>query len=265
MHFRLKSGLALGYLPSGQGDVTLVMLHPIGLCAGVYGPLASELAGRYRVLAVDHLGHGESDVPAVAQSIESMAAAVHELIEALAGPRVVLIGCSMGSSVAATVAAMAPKSVAALILSNSSHSASSDRHAALTQRSREAQRGMTAMLDSTIKRWFPADALVNRSEAVATVNGWLLRGDPVVHSWCWLALRDFSYEPLFPALTLPTLVIGGALDGAANPSAVKALAAALPNAEHHEVAGSAHLSPFDQPRDFARAVDHFLHRKIGTG
>lgn len=265
MRFRLKSGLALGYVPAGRGDVTLVMLHPVGLRAQMWAPLAAELATEYRSLAIDLPGHGESDVSAVAQSIADMAASVREIIDVLAGPRVVLVGCSMGSAVAASVAAGAPPGVEALVLSSSSLGQSPERMAALNQRAAEARRGMAAMLDNTVKRWFPANALVNNSERVSTVTGWLLAGDPIVHARGWLALRDFDYAPLLPALKLPTLVIGGEHDEAAKPPAVRALAAALPDAEYRELPGAAHLSPFDQPRLFAAAVRDFLGRRLASG
>jgi pimeloyl-ACP methyl ester carboxylesterase len=264
MRFRLKSGATIGYVPRGRGDITLVMLHPIGLRAQVWGRLARELENEYRSLAVDLPGHGESDVSSAPQSIADMAASVREVVDTLAGSRAVLVGCSMGSAVAATVAAAAPPNVEALVLSNSSFGHSPERFTALTQRSAEAQRGMRAMLDNTIKRWFSVDALVNRADLVSEVRDWLLAGDPIVHSRGWLALRDFDYEPLLPALTLPSLVIGGEHDEAARPPAVAALAAALPNAEHRQIAGAGHLAPFDQPRLYADAVGDFLRRKLGS-
>jgi pimeloyl-ACP methyl ester carboxylesterase len=265
MRFRLKSGLALGYLPSGRGETTLVMLHPIGVRAQVWQALAAELASEYRVLAVDAPGHGDSDVPSSPMSIGDMAASVQELLEAIGGDRIVPIGCSMGSSMAAALAAMSSSAkIAALVLSNSSYQPSAERGTAHIQRAEAAKLGMPNVLETTLNRWFSAEVLTTRPEMVAQVARWLLAGDPVVHSWCWAALGNFSYEPLLPALTMPTLAIGGELDKAAPPTATRALAEALPAGSYAEIAGAGHLSPLEHPAEFAAALRQFLRDQLGA-
>ncbi|MDB5563209.1 MAG: hydrolase [Hyphomicrobiales bacterium] len=266
MRFRLKSGHALGYLPSGRGETTLVMLHPIGVRAQVWQALAAELASEYRVLAADAPGHGESDVPSGPMSIGDMAASVQELLEAIGGDRIVPIGCSMGSSMAAALAAaMSPSGkIAALVLSNSSYQPSAERGTAHIQRAEAAKLGMPNVLETTLNRWFSAEVLATRPEMVAEVARWLLAGDPVVHARCWAALGNFSYEPLLPALTMPTLAIGGELDKAARPMATRALAEALPAGSYVEIAGAGHLSPLERPAEFAAVLRKFLRDHLGA-
>lgn len=46
-----------------RGEV-LVVCHATGFCGRAYEPLASELAGRFHVFALDFRGHGDSTVPA---------------------------------------------------------------------------------------------------------------------------------------------------------------------------------------------------------
>jgi pimeloyl-ACP methyl ester carboxylesterase len=262
VRYRLKSGAAIAYTPGGSGATTLVMLHPVGLRGAVWSKVAGELAGEYRTLAVDLPGHGESDVPARRQSIEDMAASVLEMVATIGGDRVVLIGCSMGSAVAAAAAATGDKKIAGIVFSNSSHVHGPDRHKSLTARADSARMGMAATLDTTMKRWFTHEILATRADLTGPVTDWLLQGDPIVHAWCWEALRDFDYAPLFPKLTLPALVIAGSLDQSASTKAVQALAAALPQAEYREIDGVGHLSPWERPRDYAGLLREFLTTKL---
>jgi pimeloyl-ACP methyl ester carboxylesterase len=258
MKYRLKSGATIAYAPGGSGDMTLVMLHPVGLRGAVWTKVADELADEYRTLAVDLPGHGESDVPPRRQSIEDMAVAVLELIATVGGERVVLIGCSMGSAVTAAAAASADKKIAGIVLSNSGGGRGPERHKSLTARADAARKGMAASLDTTMKRWFTHEVLATRADLTAPVTDWLMEGDPIVHAWGWEALREFDYTPLFAKLTLPALVIAGTLDQSASTAAVQAVASALPNAEYREIEGAGHLSPWERPRDYAALVREFV-------
>jgi pimeloyl-ACP methyl ester carboxylesterase len=258
MKYRLKSGAAIAYAPGGRGDTTLVMLHPVGLRGAVWSKVAAEFAGEYRTLAVDLPGHGESDVPSRRQSIEDMADAVQELIATIGGEHVVLIGCSMGSAVTAAAAASGDKKIGGIVLSNSGGGRGPERHKSLTARADAARKGLAATLETTMKRWFTHEVLATRADLTGPITDWLLAGDPVVHAWGWEALREFDYEPLFPKLTLPALVIAGTLDQSASTTAVRALASALPQAEYREIEGAGHLSPWERPRDYAALLREFL-------
>ena len=120
----------------------VVFVHGLRTSATMWRHQVAALEARgTRAVAIDLPGHGDSDVTSAAQSIADMAASVREFVDALGGSRVVLVGCSMGSAVAATVAAAAPPNVKALVLSNSSFGHSPERFAALSKRSTEARNG----------------------------------------------------------------------------------------------------------------------------
>ena len=76
------------------------------------------LASRYRIVAIDALGHGQSDrlrddelvgegLDAAAAAMDALVETTAEAIEAISGP-IVLIGHSMGGATAAVVAATRP-------------------------------------------------------------------------------------------------------------------------------------------------------------
>ena len=57
------NGIRHHYLEWGDDAAgpPLLMLHATGLCAAPWQPIARRLAARYRVLAFDQRGHGDTD------------------------------------------------------------------------------------------------------------------------------------------------------------------------------------------------------------
>lgn len=56
------NGIRHHYLGWGDaGNPPLLMLHATGLCAWPWKPMARRLARRYRVLAFDQQGHGDTN------------------------------------------------------------------------------------------------------------------------------------------------------------------------------------------------------------
>jgi len=74
-----------------------------------------ELGGALRMVALDLPGHGESD-PAPAASVEAHAAAVADFLSALERGPSVVIGHSLGGSIAIALAARRPDLVRGLVL-----------------------------------------------------------------------------------------------------------------------------------------------------
>lgn len=56
-------GHQIAYLDIGEGSQTLLMVHGNPVSSHVYAPLIDELSGRYRCIAPDLLGFGQSDKP----------------------------------------------------------------------------------------------------------------------------------------------------------------------------------------------------------
>ncbi|MFE0106739.1 alpha/beta fold hydrolase [Streptomyces sp. NPDC059009] len=65
-------------------------------------------------------------------------------------------------------------------------------------------------------------------------------------------------------ITVPTLVLGGERDFAARPEESVALAAALPDATSHVLAGCGHFPMLEAPEVFATHVSSFIHSTLGT-
>jgi pimeloyl-ACP methyl ester carboxylesterase len=108
-------GLKFHYLDWGGDGTPLLALHGFSGHAHTWDHTARALCGRYRVLALDQRGHGDSDWAPLYGS-RSMVEDVLHLLDALEVERTVLMGLSMGGNVAYLFAATHPERVERLVV-----------------------------------------------------------------------------------------------------------------------------------------------------
>ncbi len=105
-------GARLSIMEAGTGPPALA-LHGLGATKGSFLPTVAALSDRFRVIAVDQPGFGDSDKPiGAAYDARFFAAAANALLDALELERVHLIGNSLGGRVALELALRHPDRVA---------------------------------------------------------------------------------------------------------------------------------------------------------
>jgi pimeloyl-ACP methyl ester carboxylesterase len=92
-------GDRVAYLDEGAGEV-LLLVHGIGGSADCWRDVVHKLAARYRVIAVDLLGHGQSDKPRGDYSLGAFAVWLRDFLDALDIRYATVIGHSFGGGVA---------------------------------------------------------------------------------------------------------------------------------------------------------------------
>ena len=92
--------IRLHYLEWPGSGPPAVLLHGRGLCAQVWRPTAESLASRFRVVAMDLRGHGDSDKPG-GYNWENVAPDLKGFVEGLGLRDILLIGHSRGAVLAA--------------------------------------------------------------------------------------------------------------------------------------------------------------------
>ena len=120
----LTGGQRLFSLQAGpaSGGPPLVFLHGLGGSHATWLNLLSAIADRYRVIALDLPGHGQSDKPDPAESdysVAGMATLVAEAIASTTKDPVMLVGHSLGGAVAIKIALERPELVSGLVLIDS--------------------------------------------------------------------------------------------------------------------------------------------------
>jgi len=107
-------GATLVFEDFGSGARPVVLLHGIGMGRSVYIDLVQRLGGR--VIGIDLPGFGEAPEPRRTLTMERHADLVAAFLRSREVADAVVLGHSMGSQVAAEVAARHPDVVSALIL-----------------------------------------------------------------------------------------------------------------------------------------------------
>jgi 3-oxoadipate enol-lactonase len=248
----------------GQG-VPLVMLHAVGTSGRLWWQHIPRLAQRFRVLAVDLPGHGQSPKTEGSLSIEGMSAELYRTLQVLNLLRVHLVGLSLGGMVAQMLAVDHPSSVSSLTLCDTRCDVEPPQAQVLEERARAVEEGgMSALVGSILERWFAPGFSAKRPDVVAEVEKLLLAADPVVNAQTWRAIARLNVASRLPNLHLPALVINGSLDNSIPPGEGERLAGLL-ETRLVELPGCAHMAPLEAPERFMDLLEPFVSNSDLTG
>ncbi|MGH3542109.1 MAG: alpha/beta fold hydrolase [Mycobacterium sp.] len=115
LQFRTIHGYRRAFRIAGSGPVIL-LIHGIGDNSTTWAAVQAKLAQRFTVIAVDLLGHGQSDKPRADYSVAAYANGMRDLLSVLDIERVTVIGHSLGGGVAMQFAYQFPQLVERLVL-----------------------------------------------------------------------------------------------------------------------------------------------------
>lgn len=114
-HFVSQGANRIHYVTAGQGNRTIVLVHGWSCHLGFWREQIPALVDKARLILVDLPGHGQSDKPQTAYTMDFFAAAVLAVLRDAKVDQAVFIGHSMGGAVIARVHHHAPEKVAALV------------------------------------------------------------------------------------------------------------------------------------------------------
>ncbi|MAM39073.1 MAG: 3-oxoadipate enol-lactonase [Sphingobium sp.] len=250
-------GCRIAYRLDGpEAAPVLLLSNSLGTAMEMWAPQMPALARSFRVLRYDSRGHGQSDAPAGAYSMDRLGRDVIELLDALAIPKVRFCGLSKGGMVGQWLGIRAPERLECLVLANTSPfmgppSSWDGRIAAVHEG------GMAGLVDAVLERWFTPSFLATGEEQIAPVRAMLTATDPGGYAGCCAAIRDMDMRPMLGLITTPTLVIGGSQDPATPPPHSELLASSIASARL-VMLPAAHLSNVEQAEAFTGALfDHF--------
>ncbi len=113
--FVTVDGRRMHYIEAGEGP-PMLLLHSGGASAYEYEHVIMPLAARYRVIAWDMAGHGDSDPLLSHHAIEDHAAILLGFADAIGLDRFILGGASIGGYIAMHVAIVSPERLERLLL-----------------------------------------------------------------------------------------------------------------------------------------------------
>jgi len=274
-------GVSIFYREAGPPDAPAVLLlHGFPSSSFMYRNLIPPLAQRYRVIAPDYPGFGQSDFPPATRysyTFEQLARTMQRFTEVVGVQRYALYIQDYGAPIGLRMALAHPERVSALIVQNGNAyaeglSAGWDPLRAYwqqpTQRNREGLRG-----------WLTAEGI--RQQYVAGVPEHLLeRFSPDTWTLDWSLLQrpgnidvqldlfgDYQhnvalyprFQQLFREQQFPTLIVWGSHDVFFTLAGAQAYRRDLPNAQL-QLLDAGHFALETHAREIAAAMLEFLAR-----
>jgi pimeloyl-ACP methyl ester carboxylesterase len=234
--------------PVDQGQL-FVLLHGAGGSAALWQRQLTGLGERHSVVALDSPAHGRSNGVAGLASIDAHVDLLTRFAGALDLRPFVLVGHSLGATIAVAFAARHAALVRGLVLIAPTLQA--DCAAAITSL-REVVMGRLPQQFSP-EFFSPGTApTVMREFFTAYVTT-----DPRVRLCDLEAAHGFDGAPLCRSIATPTLVLAGADDQIVPATASAAVAAAIPGARFESIAAAGHALALEQPGAVNTAMASF--------
>jgi len=111
----MVESVRLHYLTAGQGP-TLILLHGYTQTSRMWKPIIPLLAGKFRVIAPDLPGIGDSAIPKDGLDMKTAAVRIHALAKSLGIEKARVVGHDIGLMVAYAYAAQFPAETEKLVL-----------------------------------------------------------------------------------------------------------------------------------------------------
>jgi len=248
-------GVRIAVTVSGAGPQHLVLVHGFRNAGAVWAPLMRRLPEHFTAVAPDLPGCGTSDRPASWErcTVGAYARDVVAIIEAHGLTRPVLIGHSLGGSIAIRVALDQADLLGGLVLIGPGSTRGLDflsveQIEALT---RQTDDELKALARAAFRRPPPPEEFERMMDVVRSASPQHVEG--VVRS-----ARDFHVESELAGLTSPTLVIAGDRDGHVPIRNHLATAMAIPRRGLQVFTDVGHVPWIEVPEEFDRVLLRFL-------
>jgi pimeloyl-ACP methyl ester carboxylesterase len=250
------NGIHINVRDRGRGEPTLVLLHYWGGSSRTWAELIDQLADRYRSIALDHRGWGESDAPPRGYGISDLADDAQSVISAMEIKRYVVVGHSMGGKVAQLVASRRPVGLVGLVLvapSPPSPTALDNKQQQILLHAYDSRESVAHTRDHILT----ALPLTNAQKERVVEDS--LRGAPAARrAWPTQAmLEDIRSDAR--RINVPTLVLSGERDQV-DPTARlrEELLPCIPDSQLQILSQVGHLPMLEAPDVVARAIRAFV-------
>jgi 3-oxoadipate enol-lactonase len=259
MPYAVNRGTKLYWEEHGSGPPVLLIMG-LSFTHEMWFRVIPYLASRYRVIAFDNRGMGQSDVPRGPYSIRQMAGDASAILDAAGVAAANVVGASMGGMIAQELALRFPRRVNRLVLACTSHGGFFSSWPDFTRfprhihgiRPDERERALIPLLYGGAT---PRDRIEEDLQIRSRC------------SWCYQGffgqmtgiLTWSSYRRL-PSIDVPTLVIHGEDDRLVPPQNGKVVANRIRGAEFRLVPHAGHMLLTDQPEMCAEIVLSFLNQ-----
>ncbi len=237
------------------GETALVFLHHWGGSSQTWSGVIAGLRDRFRCVAIDARGAGDSTAPVTGYCTEDHAADALAVIQALGLTQYVLVGHSMGGKASQLLASKRPEGLVGLALIASSPPSP----IAIDNAQREQMKA--AYADAVAITWTLENVLTGSPISDAAreqlIKDALRLSPPARAGWIDVGTRDDITEAV-AHINVPVLIVAGELDRVDPVSVVnEEIVARYPGARLNFLPNKGHLLPVEAVEELVFIVGGF--------
>ena len=250
----------LHYETLGEGP-DLVLLHPFPVNHRFWMGVADMLASRYRLIACDLRGHGDSTAGSGPATMEKHAADLARLCDATKVSQAIFAGVSIGGYVLFEFWRRHRERVAALILSDTRATPDTEEGRASRLKSAEdvLRNGPAQFLESMVPKLLGQHTRENRPDVVEGARKMMAKmtaaGIAAVQQG--MAARPDSV-PTLQTINVPTLLLVGAEDTLTPLADAELMRQHIPGSRLEVVPRAGHFAIYEQRNAAGKLIREFL-------
>jgi len=250
----------MNYELSGKkGAPVVVLSHSVSSSLLMWNPQMEALNTHFQVLRYDIRGHGGSDAPSGAYTLELLENDAIKLLDALGIDQVHFVGLSMGGMIGQGLALNYSHRLKSLVLCDTASIVPAEAQPIWQERiDKTREKGMAALLDETMERWFTPAFLRKGSPMLDIIRKQILATPVKGYIGCAEAIRKLNYLDQLSRIKIPTLITVGEDDPGTPVSASEAMHKRISNSKLVILPSSRHLSNVEQANLFNVTLLEYL-------
>jgi 3-oxoadipate enol-lactonase len=254
------NGIQMNYELSGKKEAPVAMLsHSLGSSLLMWNPQRKVLESQFQVLRYDIRGHGKTEAPPGAYTLELLGEDAVALLDLLEIERVHWVGLSMGGMIGQGVALNYPKRLQSLTLCDTMAIVPEEAQPIWQERIDAVRdRGVASQLEPTMERWFTPSFLRLNSHMLGVIRNEFLATPAQGYLGCIYAIRKLNYLDRLSEIKMHTLIMVGEDDPGTPVAASEAIHQRIPNSRLVIIKSARHLSNVEQPEVFNTNLLTFL-------
>ncbi|WP_057938258.1 alpha/beta fold hydrolase [Algoriphagus resistens] len=259
------NGVDIFYTDQGNGEETIVFSHGLLWSHKMFGDQIEFLQPRFRVIAYDHRGQGQSEVVGPFD-MDTLSEDAAELIKELCVGPVHFAGLSMGGFIGMRLASRFPELIKSLVLMETSANSEPVENlpkyktlngivkwlgifppvASKVMKIMFAESWLNDPLNSEKIEFWKTELKSNKKSISKAVDGVIYRK---------------GIESEIGRIICPTMIIVGDEDVATAPVKAKFIQMGIPKSKLHRIPGAGHSSCIEKPKEINRLLGDWLIEK----
>lgn len=251
----------LAYTDQGTGQ-PVVLLHAFPLSRRMWEETVAAWSSRFRILAPDLPGFGNSPSTTANFTMEGCAHEVNQFLQDRSvKEKIALVGLSMGGYIAFEFVRQFPEKISGLVLAATHPRPDTEAAAKGRQETAELvlQEGTQALAERLLPKLLGATTLAAKPEVTQRVRELIVSNNPegIAKACLGLASRRDS-TPVLKMIEIPTLIVAGSEDVLIPEARAVEMKQLVKKAELEFLTACGHLVNLEQPQTFHERVMEFL-------